>query len=426
MSGPEILSPASVAEAAEMVRAAESSARPLVPSGLGNHLPPELPRGAAVLSLARLSKVLRYEPGDFTIGVEAGMPLDDLRATLAERGQEIAIDFPSSPRGSAGGALAQDRGGPRRSRYGSLRSCLIGLAGIRGGGRAWKAGGMVVKNVAGFDVGKLLVGSRGTLGPIVEANFKVRPVPAARSARRARFADAGSAWRFARGILDAALEPAVLAVLSPGAAATIDAATGDAPRASWTVLWLFEGTLGAVGWLEMQVDGVLASVRSDALEPLDAARREKAMDSIAALWDRRAAPAGGDGEVVLRLAALPVDGRAVQETLDAVLVRAACSNGGTRAGSGSGGQIPWSVSDATGGVHIGRAALAAGNGGLEAFAEAVAETVRTLGGHLDVLAGPASLRDAVERLFPDPNPGIAARIRAAFDPRGIFSGRREP
>jgi FAD/FMN-containing dehydrogenase len=429
MSGPEVLTPASVGEAAEMVRAAEASARPLVASGLGNHLPPGIPQGAAVLSLARLSKVLRYEPGDFTIGVQAGMPLDDLRAALAERGQEIAIDFPSAPRGTVGGALAQDRGGPRRSRYGGLRSCLIGIAGIRGGGRAYKAGGMVVKNVAGFDVGKLLVGSSGTLGPIVEANFKVRPIPAARSARRARFSDAAGAWRFARGLLDAALEPAVLVVLSPEAAAAldcaIDGATGDAPRASWTALWLFEGSLGAVGWLEMQADGILASVRSDALDPLDAGRREKACDFLAALWDPRGAPqgSGGAGDVVLRLAALPSEGRAAQETLEAALARSSGANGGARPGNGSRGQAAaWSVSDVTGGVHIGRAALPAASG----LVEVVAEAVRPLGGSVDVLAGPAALRDAADRLFPDPNPVIAGRIRAAFDPRGIFSGRRGP
>ncbi len=412
MNAPEVLSPASPEEAAALVRDAEASGRPLIPSGLGNHLPPTRPwpEGAAVLSLARLSKVLRYEPGDFTIGVQAGIPLDVLRGVLAENRQEIPVDLSPAPRGTIGGALAQDRSGPRRARLGTFRNSLIGLSGLRGGGRIYRAGGMVVKNVAGYDIMKLLIGSRGLLGPILEANFKLRAIPAARSARRARFAAAAGAFGLARSIRERGLEPAALLVLNPSASAIVDGALGDPPRPAWTALCLFEGNAGAVRWLEAEAGRLLADARPEEEDAVLDRRCAELLARLAALGD--AGDPGPGPDLVMKAIALPSHGRSAGEALDGALRPAA-------AGGGEG----FVVSDVLSGVHL----FGAGPGvsrerALKGVQEA-AEAIGRLEGHLSVVRAPAALADRLPAGSPGPHPEIQEEVRRAFDPRGVFARR---
>ena len=415
MSGPEVLSPSSYEEAASLVRDAEASGLRLVPSGLGNHLDRTAlrPGGAAILSLARLSKVVRYEPGDFTIGVQAGLPLDVLRHTLAEHRQEIPVDLPLIPRGTIGGALAQNRSGPRRARQGTFRHFLIGIAGLRGGGRVWRAGGMVVKNVAGYDVMKLLIGSGGLLGPILEANFKLRAIPAARSARISRFERADAAWRLARSIREMRLDPAALLVLSPSAAAGLDAALGAAPRAAWSVLWLIEGNAGDVRWLEAQTDRLLREARPESESTLPEPLRARALEHLASLADPR--PAEPRSGAVLKLAALPSDVQASGEALEGAL-RAAPSRS-------AGGSAGWVVSDVQCGLHLAGTApeLPAEAAGKQR--EAIEGIVRRHAGTLAVLRAPPGPWDRGRMRDGIPHPEIQEKVRRVFDPQGVFAAR---
>ncbi len=264
--GVEVAVPASYEELRQLLQEAASSRRLIIPSGFGNHAylgnPP--PDGAAggpasagplVVSLRRLGALLRYEPGDFTAGVQAGIGLQALREALAQNGQEIPVDFPATPRssagGSIGGAVASARCGPRRGRYGGYRNFIIGLTGMRGDGTLYKTGGMVVKNVAGYDLAKLLAGSLGTLGFILEVNFKLRPLPQARRARQAFFPTALKAWDFARELIRRRLDPAALTVLDPTAVADLGRALGQ-NFSGWAVHWLFEGNANAVAYLASQ------------------------------------------------------------------------------------------------------------------------------------------------------------------------------
>jgi len=413
---------------AQLIRDAEASRRPLVPVGLGNHLGAidPLPPGAALLSLERLQKVLRYEPGDFTIGVQAGMPLDALRAHLAANGQELPVDFAAAPRGTVGGALAQNRFGPRRARHGTLRQYLIGASGLRGGGRVYRAGGMVVKNVAGYDVMKLLVGSRGTLGPILEANFKLRPIPGASRARLARVGSAKEAWSLAQEIRVRALEPAVLSVLDPRASSALAGALGrNGGGEAWTLLWSFEGNPGAVEWLEREVDSILAGHSGADPEPLPEEAYRRALDFLTAA--REVDAAERERTLLFSLATLPSGGPAASSALREAL--------GEQVKDGGPGS--WVISDAAGGIHLARASLGdarqganpSGRGGgaprppragevLERFARAAqrAEGVGRL------LAAPPGLLAGRQRApaAADPADRVAERIRAAFDPRAIF------
>ncbi len=129
------------------------------------------------IDMRSLKALSGYEPDDFTVSVEAGMPFADLRRTLKAQGQFLPLDPPNAERASVGGVVAVGRGGVRRARYGTVRDWLIGCSVVLADGTTIKGGGKVVKNVSGYDLPKLFAGSFGTLGCIVEATFKLRPLP---------------------------------------------------------------------------------------------------------------------------------------------------------------------------------------------------------------------------------------------------------
>jgi glycolate oxidase FAD binding subunit len=175
-------------------------------SGLGN-----VPRGLdLVLSTEKLSGVVEYEPADLTITVGAGTPFEDLQRALAERGQFLPLD-PAAARGSTiGGVVAANASGPLRLRYGSARDLLIGSQVASPLGTVARAGGKVVKNVTGYDLNKLYIGSLGTLAVLTELTFKVQPRPEAERTLVARFPDAASAWTAIYRTLRSPLVPSAL------------------------------------------------------------------------------------------------------------------------------------------------------------------------------------------------------------------------
>jgi glycolate oxidase FAD binding subunit len=171
--------PASVEEVAEVLHAHAESRTPVVPIGGGTkqHIgrAPEPP--SAMLSLERLNAVHHYDPGDLTIGVGAGLKLSELQRVLAERGQFLPIDPMLPQQATIGGVLAANAYGPLRSGFGGVRDFCIGIEFVTSTGDIAHGGGRVVKNVAGYDMMKLLIGSYGTLAVITSANFKVFPRP---------------------------------------------------------------------------------------------------------------------------------------------------------------------------------------------------------------------------------------------------------
>ena len=187
-------SPATIAEASDLLRAAAVHDLAVVPRGgsskLGWGAPPR--RCDLVVDTRAMDQVLEHAAGDLVVRVQAGVSLAQLGEVLAGAGQQLALDPPpySAPptAGSAaasgwqgatvGGVLATGAAGPRRLRYGTPRDLLIGITVIRADGTVAHAGGKVVKNVAGYDLGKLFTGSFGTLGLIVEAVFRLHPRPA--------------------------------------------------------------------------------------------------------------------------------------------------------------------------------------------------------------------------------------------------------
>lgn len=168
-----------------------------------------------------LTKTLQYEPRDLTISVEAGCRWADLEALVARDGLMIPLDPPFTREATAGGVVATNSSGPRRRLYGTARDLIIGMTFATLEGKLVQSGGMVVKNVAGLDMAKLMVGSFGTLAGITSVNFKLVPVPPFWRTFLFRFSSAAAAIERRDAILNSVLQPAALDLLNPSAAAEI-------------------------------------------------------------------------------------------------------------------------------------------------------------------------------------------------------------
>ena len=160
--------------------------------------------------LKGMQRVLEYTPEDMTVSVEAGITLAQLQGCLAEHKQWLPIDPPRSQTLTIGALLAANGSGPRRFGFGTIREHLLGLKVVLADGRVINAGGKVVKNVAGYDLCKLLVGSRGTLGVITEATFKVLPQPEVELALQRTTNDLDDAGALLQQLNESPLTPVVL------------------------------------------------------------------------------------------------------------------------------------------------------------------------------------------------------------------------
>jgi glycolate oxidase FAD binding subunit len=174
-----VYEPRSIEAAVDAVResASESKALSFVGGGTDLGWGPPPSRLDAVLRTGNLRRIVDYAPADQVVVVEAGITLSELQKALASNGQQLALDPPLPERATVGGIVAANAFGPRRAGYGSVRDLLIGVSFVRADGTLARGGGKVVKNVAGFDLPKLLTGSLGTLGLIVTATFRLHPLP---------------------------------------------------------------------------------------------------------------------------------------------------------------------------------------------------------------------------------------------------------
>lgn len=173
------------------------------------------------LSTAGLTRVLEYEPRDLTISVEAGVPWTQLANLVAAQKQMIPLDPPFADRATVGGVIATNASGPRRRLYGTARDLVIGMKFATLQGKLVQSGGMVVKNVAGLDMGKLMIGSFGTLAVLASVNFKLTPAPEAERTFLLEFDTLAKAMAARDGVLKSVLQPASLDLLNPPAAATL-------------------------------------------------------------------------------------------------------------------------------------------------------------------------------------------------------------
>lgn len=176
---------------------------------------------AVTIATTGLTRVLSYEPKDLTISVEAGLPWAEFSRLLAENRQMVPLDPPFAALATVGGVVAANSSGPRRRLYGTARDLVIGMTFATLEGKLVKCGGMVVKNVAGLDMGKLMIGSFGTLAALAVLNFKLQPMPQVERLFLLSFDSLDTAIAARDKILKSVLQPASLDLLNPMAAAIV-------------------------------------------------------------------------------------------------------------------------------------------------------------------------------------------------------------
>jgi glycolate oxidase FAD binding subunit len=287
-----ILSPTSPDEVAAIVAGASHNRKRILIRGAGTKLTWGEPVAAAPVDLAlsttKLNRVLAHRHGDLTATVQAGATLAEVNRTLATHGQWLPLDPPWADRCTIGGLVATNDSGPRRHRYGAPRDLIIGIDIVRADGVAAKAGGIVVKNVAGYDVGRLMTGSFGSLAVIVSATFKLYPLP---PASRTVVVEFPSEWSGAA--LAERLSAVTAQVVSSQLTPTAVEVQGPATR----LLVRFETTEIAA---RQQADALVALVKASGVTSTILGRDEEA-----ALWAEHARrPWAGEGAVV-RITLLP-------------------------------------------------------------------------------------------------------------------------
>ena len=291
----EIIQPTTAGEVAAALRRASDARQSIVIRGAGTKSDWGRPAGRidAVLDMRRMNRILAHEHGDMTATIEAGATLRDVNQALAAHGQTLPLDPPFADRATIGGLLATNDSGPLRHRFGTPRDLVIGIQLATTDGVLSKAGGQVVKNVAGYDLSKLVTGSFGSLAAIVSATFKLAPLPAASNTMKIAVRDVEALCVLIRTVMASQLEPVafeihlrstVFSVLLRFAslAAVVDAQVeqataaltacttsievldGDAERALWhehaTQLWDAPGAIVRASWLPASIGSGLGEL----------------------------------------------------------------------------------------------------------------------------------------------------------------------
>jgi len=240
--------PSSSEEVAEIVRLAAAEKLAVIPCGARTKLSLGMPprQYGLALDMTRMNRVVAYDFGDLTLGVEPGVTLRHLEAVLAEHGQCLPLAVPFMNRATIGGTIASGVDTPLRQFYGMPRDYVLGMEFVTGEGQRAKSGGRVVKNVAGYDLHKLMIGALGTLGVLTTINFRTFPLPAERrlfvavceSAERALELRRRLALLRLRPLTVEILDPAAVELLVGNAAAQIEPGTLP-PAFSAKSAWLF-------------------------------------------------------------------------------------------------------------------------------------------------------------------------------------------
>ncbi|MGA8074394.1 MAG: FAD-binding oxidoreductase [Candidatus Acidiferrales bacterium] len=261
--------PGSGEEVAELVRMAAADRLAVIPCGartkLEMGLAPE--RYDLAIDMTRLDRVAAYDPGDLTLGVEAGCGLAKLQSVLAEHRQFLPLAVPWLRRTTVGGTIATGVDTPLRQLFGTTRDYILGMEFVTGEGVAAKSGGRVVKNVTGYDLHKLMIGAFGSLGIITKINFRTFPLPLESRALVARFDESNGAFELRDRVAESALAPLTMEIFSPQVSELFssDAAARLEPRPivqgllspkHWAFASGFAGNEAVLGRYERDMSGM--------------------------------------------------------------------------------------------------------------------------------------------------------------------------
>jgi glycolate oxidase FAD binding subunit len=377
--------------AADVMRVAAEHELAVVVRGGGSRLSWGIPaaRCDLVIDVSRMSGVVEHASGDLVARVRAGTRMGDVQAVLAQAGQEIALDVPGDA--SVGGVIGSGLAGPRRLRYGTPRDLLIGLTIVRADGTIAKSGGKVVKNVAGYDLGKLFAGSAGTLGLITEAIFRLHPLPEARAYVTAEYV-----------AVSVACDAVAAAANSPLVSSAVELSRA-APGGPVQVGVLLEGSADGVAARAVRMAGLLG--------------HGEVADSAPAWWP--GAPRAAAGETLIRVSFWVA---ALARVLDAIEAAAARSGVSPALEGSAGAGVLY--------VRVGGAPDHQGSHDVAEFVAALREAVAGERGAVTVLAAPAPVRAelAARGGMSGTVPGLALMraVKDQFDPGHRMSPGRFP
>ena len=250
-----LVRPASVSDVGEVVRQAAQSGSALYPVGgltkIALGASPSRP-GHAV-DMRGLAQIIDFPARDMTVTVQTGITIKVLSDTLLRENLRLPIDIAQAETATLGGILAANTCGSRRYGYGTLRDYVIGISAVNDDGNEFKAGGRVVKNVAGYDLCKLLVGSLGTLGIITQATLKLRPL-AEQQAVVSLACESAQLEALLACLHESRTRPVCIDLLNRSAAEIVYAqANVSVPDAPWVVVVGYEGNADAVTWQVQQL-----------------------------------------------------------------------------------------------------------------------------------------------------------------------------
>ena len=286
-----VVAPANVDEISEVLRLATDKGWTVLPAGSSTWTREQYPsHNGIIIKTTRLDRIIEHEPADLIAIAEAGVRLTDFNRTLSENGQWLPLDPPDDGRATLGGVVATGLGGAQQMAFGRPRGSVIGMKVVLADGNVIKAGGRVVKNVAGYDLCKLFTGSYGTLGVITEINFKLRPRPE-RQATVIATGDAPTLITAAQSIMQARLFPVALELMSPAFARELEIATDQC-----VLLVRFAGNKKAVTFQTDEALKLLGEHREEIIEDDYALWRRLASialsEEVSSAWRATVLPAG--------------------------------------------------------------------------------------------------------------------------------------
>jgi glycolate dehydrogenase FAD-binding subunit len=378
-----VIEPRDAGEVAELVRKCEADAITLAPLGAARTLAQIRSTPVAVgISLARMNRVTAYEPDDMTVIAEAGLTLAALNRLTATRGQRLPADPPHPDRTTLGALVAAAQAGPIRLSEGTVRDLLIGIRFVGHDARLIHGGGQVVKNVAGYDLMKVMVGSFGTLGIVTETTFKVRPIPERYTVAIAPFPDPEAALGAAAALHDAI--PLIhLEVVSAAVAKALDY------EAQPQVFAGFGGNAEEVAYLLAQTTATLGTASTVIADAEAAMAYERLRDFEAS-----------DAAIVAQIAVAPAElAPSLQQCGAEFRSHAGCGVAQIFTGDAS------NVND------------------LQRTLTHWREIARGARGHLRVLRVNDEFHHGLKFFDEPPGPALALmrRLKTTFDPRGVFN-----
>ncbi len=404
--------PGSQEEVAKVVAACAAAEAALTPwgggtsMGLGN--PPT--RADVVVRLDRLNRIVEHDADNLNVSVEAGLPLAQLAATLAERRQFLPLDAPADAKATIGGLLAVNAMGPWRLLYGAWRDWVLGLRVVLPDGERIRCGGKVIKNVSGYDMNKLFIGSLGSLGIITEATVKLLPLPAARATVVGLFPELAQATDLVGKLLDSVLLPEAMELLSPGALSLLAPALGLGAPAGYGLAVSLAGSPQTVERQVQEFSTRFGKAQASRLVTLAGEQAASAWQATRDVFERLPGP-----ERVICKIAVPIsrcgDLLAAAEQLGRrhklrTAVIAHAGSGVVRAGYLPGPQPPPPQAWASGVEELRREAEAAE-------------------GSLVIQAAPPALKAHVDAWGkPGEGFGVMRRLKAEFDPRSLCNPGR--